>query len=70
MFITPFKYDNDIIKQIDFINYKDKNKLSYFVEKNKNFYYELNKFIKKYQMGKTIMLIVDIYIFSKCHLHF
>ena len=33
MFITPFDYNEDIIKQIDFINYKDKNKLSNICKK-------------------------------------
>ena len=71
MFITPFNYNDDIIKQIDFINFKGKNKLAVFVEKNKNFYYDLSKIYKEIVNGKNNNVDCSASIFlSKCHLHF
>ena len=71
MFITPFDYNEDIMKQIDFINYEDKNKLVMFVKNNKNFYYDLNKIYKEIIGGKNDNIDCSTSIFlSKCHLHF
>ena len=71
MFITPFNYNEDIMKQIDFINYKDKNKLVILVENNKKFYYDLDKIYKEIVGGKNSNIDCSSSIFlSKCHLHF
>ena len=71
MFITPFNYNENLMNQITFINYKNKNKLTDFVENNKNFYYDLNKIYREITSGKNDNIDCSIYIFlSKCHLHF
>jgi len=71
LFITPFNYNEDIMKQIDFINYKDKNKLVMFVKNNKKFYYDLDKIYKEIVSGKNSNIDCSASIFlSKCHLHF
>jgi 5'-3' exonuclease len=71
MFITPFNYNKDIMNQIEFINFNNKNKLVEFVKNNKQFYYDLDKIYKNITNGKNKEVDCSPSIFlSKCHLHF
>lgn len=71
MFITPFNYNENIIDQINFVNFKDKNKLVLFVKNNKKFYYDLESIYKEIVSGKNDKIDCSSSIFlSKCHLHF
>ena len=71
IFITPFNYNKDIMNQIKFINYKDKEKLIVFIKNNKHFYYDLDIIYKDIISGDNNEIDCSTSIFlSKCHLHF
>lgn len=71
MFITPFNYNKDIKSQINFVNYKDKDKLKIFVENNKKFYFDLDKIYNEITSGSNNKVDCSTSVFlSKCHLHF
>jgi len=71
LFITPFNYNENLVNQMTFINYKEKNKLTDFVENNKKFYYDLQKIYQNITNGKNSDIDCSTSIFlSKCHLHF
>jgi 5'-3' exonuclease len=71
LFITPINYNNDILSQVDFINYENKNKLVKFIKDNKKFYYDLDKIYNNIINGnsKNIDCSANVFL-SKCHLHF
>jgi len=71
LFITPFYFNKDILSQVQFINFEQKNKIVEFVKNNKNFYYDLEKIYNTIVNGNNNIVDCSSSIFlSKCHLHF
>ena len=71
LFITPFNYNLDLNKQIKFIDYNDKNKITSFIKNNKNYYYDIDKIFNEILKGDNDEIDCSTSIFtSKCHLHF
>lgn len=71
LFITPIDVNTINEKDIDFINYKNTEKIINFIKNNKNYYYELNKIYNEIFDGKSKEVDCSTSIFiSKCHLHF
>ena len=67
LFISPININVNIEEQINFINYKNKNKLVQFIKDNKKYYYNLDTIFN--DISNYIDCSASIFL-SKCHLHF
>ena len=71
LFITPIDLNNINEKDLEFINYKNIDKIINFIKNNKNYYYELKKIYNDIFHGKNKDVDCSTSVFiSKCHLHF